>query len=122
MGNFEGNNIFKVIPKYMIIWILIFLYTIVAWQLWHKLYIICRNVENFKKKNCFKEKKNCEGKYRFFFSLPLVQERCYTLSLNFMGFLICDLHGFAQNSVVHVLILHSVSKLFLYVLAASGEI
>jgi hypothetical protein len=40
-----------------------------------------------------------------------------------MGFLICDLRGFAQNSVVHFfLILHSFSKIFLYVLAASGEI
>jgi hypothetical protein len=40
-----------------------------------------------------------------------------------MGFLICVLHGFAQNSVIHdVLILHIFSKIFLYVLSASGEI
>jgi len=86
-------------------------------------YILFVEMLNISKDICFKEKKVCEGKCRFFFSLPLVQERCYTLSLNFMGFLICDLHGFAQNSVVHFfLILHSFSKIFLYVLAASGEI
>ncbi len=61
---------------------------------------------------CFKEKKICEGKYRFFFFItPSTGKMLYSL-FHFMGFLICDLHGFAQNSVIHVLILHSFSKIF----------